>query len=119
VTRAVLIGLACGLRTFAGPAVLGRPFFVAAALGEMAADKTSVVPPRTSAPALAGRMLSGALCARALAGPAAVGAAAAGAAAFAGQRARTTLAERTGLPDALLGVAEDALAVSVAALAAR
>jgi uncharacterized membrane protein len=93
---AVLIGAACGMRTFTGPAVLalrgrmpGPALLTAVAAGEAIGDKTAIVPARTSAPALGARMLSGALSGRALAGA------------------------------PTLGVAEDAVAVSAATLATR
>jgi uncharacterized membrane protein len=128
---AALIGVACGMRSAIGPAALAwrgqlggtgiRRLLTAAAAGEVVADKTPVVPPRTSAPALGGRVLSGALCGRLLAGT--WGAASGGLGAFAGtfgaSRARAALGEATEVPDPLLGMVEDALAVAIAALATR
>jgi uncharacterized membrane protein len=128
---AALIGVVCGMRSAMGPAALAwrgqvggtstRRLLTAAAAGEVVADKTPLVPPRTSAPALGGRVLSGALCGRLLAGrwgalPGGLGALAG---TFGAYRARAALGEATGVPDPLLGVAEDALAVAVAALATR
>jgi uncharacterized membrane protein len=128
---AALIGVVCGMRSAMGPAALAwrgqvggtstRRLLTAAAAGEVVADKTPLVPPRTSAPALGGRVLSGTLCGRQLAGTwgAMAGGLGALAATFGAYRARAALGEATGVPDPLLGVAEDALAVAVAALATR
>ena len=127
---AVLIGVVCGMRTFAGPAVLAlrgrlasraRLPLTAFAVGEAIGDKTAIVPARTSPPSLVGRASSGALSGRALAGaPGAVlGALGALAGTFGAYRARAALVERTGLPDPLVGVAEDAVAVASAVLASR
>jgi uncharacterized membrane protein len=128
---AALIGVVCGMRSAMGPAALAwrvhvggtrtRRLLTAAALGEVIADNTPLVPPRTSAPALGGRVLSGALCGRQLAGTwgAMVGGLGAFAATFGASRARAALGEATKVPDPVLGVAEDALAVAVAALATR
>lgn len=127
---AALIGAVCGMRTFTGPAVLAlrgrmagpvRLPLTAFAVGEAVGDKTAIVPARTSAPSLGARMLSGALSGRALAGPPGVvlGALGALAGTFGAYRARAALTELTGLPDPLLGVAEDAVAVAAATLATR
>jgi uncharacterized membrane protein len=125
---AALAGFACGLRTFSGPLALalhgrldGTPARVglaAAAAGELVGDKLPSVPSRTAPGPLALRMAAGALCGHVLAGRAGLAAGAAGAAAgsFAGQRARGLLSERTGKPDALFAVAEDAVAYALAAL---
>ena len=118
------------MRTFTGPAVLAlrgrmagpaRLPLTAFAVGEAIGDKTAIVPARTSPPSLVGRMLSGALSGRALAGPPGVVLGALGALAgmFGAYRARAALTELTGLPDPLLGVAEDAIAVAAATLATR
>jgi uncharacterized membrane protein len=128
---AALIGVVCGMRTFTGPAALAlrgrvagapaRLLLTAVAAGEAVGDKTPVVPARTSAPSLAARVLSGALSGRALAGAPGVAPGALGALAgtFGAYHVRAALTGRTGLPDALFGVAEDALAVAAAALATR
>jgi uncharacterized membrane protein len=129
---AALLGAADGMRTFAGPAALaargrllrGSPArfaVLAAAAGELVGDKTPMVPPRTSPPALVGRSASGAFTGHALAGApgAAVGALAAAGSTFGAYRARKALGELTGLPDPVLGVAEDGLAFAAAALATR
>jgi uncharacterized membrane protein len=128
---AALIGFVCGMRSAMGPAVLARRgrlggttvsrVLLVAAAGEVVADKTPVVPPRTSAPALGARVLSGAVCGRVLAGTPGVVTGALGALAgtFGAYRARAALGEATGAPDPLLGAAEDALALTLAALATR
>jgi uncharacterized membrane protein len=127
---AALIGVVCGMRTFTGPAAVAlrgriaapaRLLLTAVAAGEAIGDKMPAVPARTSAPSLAARVLSGALSGRALAGAPGVAPGALGALAgtFGAYHARAALTRQTGLPDALFGVAEDALAVAAAALATR
>jgi uncharacterized membrane protein len=128
---AALMGVVCGMRSATGPAVLARRrrlggttvsrLLMVAAAAEAVADKTPVVPPRTSAPSVGARVISGALCGRVLAGTPGVvpGALGALAGTFGAYRARAALGEATGAPDPLLGVAEDALALTVAALATR
>lgn len=128
---AALLGAVCGMRTFLGPAALAmrgrlggtraRVALVTLAAGEAIGDKTPVVPPRTAAPALAARVVSGTLTGRRLAGTPGLAAGAIGAVAgaFAATRARAGLAERAGLPTAVLGLAEDAVALAAAVLATR
>jgi uncharacterized membrane protein len=126
---AVLVGLSAGLRTLTPPAALVlrsssprpvRALAVAAAAGELVADKLPATPSRLEAPGLGGRLVSGAACGRAVAGPrgAAVAAAAATAAAVAGATYRTQLAGRLGR-GALWAVLEDALAVGLAIAGTR
>jgi uncharacterized membrane protein len=93
----------------------------AAAASEVVGDKTPVVPARTSPQSIGARVVSGALCGGALAGTpgVAVGALAALAATFGAYHARAALTGLTGLPDPLLGVAEDVMAVLAAVLATR
>ena len=131
------LGLAAtaGLRSMAAPALLARAVRrgdldapslsalgyknVSALLsllsfGEMVADKTHLVPARTSAPALLGRILSGALVGSVLFANegrrsnsgALLGALSAFAAAYAGEKLRTMGAQR-GIPDPILGILED------------
>jgi uncharacterized membrane protein len=128
---AALMGVVCGMRSAMGPAVLARRgrlgganvsrLLVVAAAGEAVADKAPAVPPRTNVPSLGARALSGAVCGRVLAGTPGVvpGALGALAGTFGAYRARAALGEATGAPDPLLGVAEDALALTLAALATR
>lgn len=89
--------------------------------GEMLADKTSLIPARTSAGPAAGRAVSGALVGATLftaagrgSGP---GALAGGASAivglYAADRARKWASESAGIPDPLWGVLEDALTLGV------
>jgi uncharacterized membrane protein len=139
VTPATLktLGLAAvaGLRSMAVPALLARavrrgdldaPSLPALgykdvsallsllSIGEMVADKTHLVPARTSAPALLGRILSGALAGSVLFADegrrgnsgAILGALSAFAAAYTGERLRAT-GVRRGIPDPILGVLED------------
>jgi uncharacterized membrane protein len=139
VTPATLktLGLAAvaGLRSMAAPALLAQavrcgdldaPGFPALgykdvsallsllSFGEMVADKTLLVPARTSAPALLGRLLSGAVTGSILFADegrrsnsgAILGALSAFAAAYAGERLRTVGAQR-GIPDPILGILED------------
>lgn len=124
--RAALLGGVSGLRTFTAPAVLalrGRwgaspatrvlPLLAA---GELVGDKLPFVPARSSPPAYAGRVASGAACGTAVAGGAGAGVGAVAAAAVTplSQRARAALGRRIDVPDPVLGLAEDALAVSLA-----
>jgi uncharacterized membrane protein len=125
------MGIACGMRSATGPAVLARRgrlggttvsrLLMVAAATEAVADKTPVVPPRTSVPSVGARVVSGAVCGGVVAGTPGVvpGALGALAGTFGAYRARAALGEATGAPDPLLGVAEDALALTVAALATR
>ena len=132
------IGLAgiAGLRSMAAPALLARAvrrgdlqapnlpalgspkvstLLSLLAVGEMIADKTPLVPARTSAPALLGRVLSGGLAGVTLFASegrdknsgAILGALCATVAAYAGENFRTMGSERLGLPNALLGALED------------
>jgi uncharacterized membrane protein len=140
VRNAALLGAAGGLRTampWAALAARGRLGHgprrwapIASAGGELVADKLPRTPSRTTPPGLAGRLVGGAFAGRLLArasGADAHGAAvcaliASGAAcgsAFAGERTRAALGRRTGLPDPVFAVAEDAIAVGVALAATR
>jgi uncharacterized membrane protein len=128
---AALLGAAAGLRSFMPPAVLaargqlgGRrtsKIIMLTAAGELVGDKLSVTPPRTDPLPLAGRIGSGAVCGRHAAGTtgATVGAVSAGLATLAAYRGRTALGERTGLPDPVLGLAEDVLALALSVAATR
>jgi uncharacterized membrane protein len=90
-------------------------------LGELVGDKLPATPSRTSPPPLLGRAASGALVGaavfvseghRATTG-AALGSTAAIAAAFAGERLRALAFEKTGLPDPVVALAEDATVLHV------
>lgn len=119
------------MRTFGGWAGLAlrgrvsdrrlRTALLLAAAGEMAGDKTPWVPPRSDPAALAGRVISGALAGRLVGGArgARLGAATAAATTAPSQRARALIGQRLGIPDPLLGVAEDAIVLGIATAAAR
>jgi uncharacterized membrane protein len=128
--RAAALGAVSGMRTFGGWAGLAlrgrlpdrrlRAGLLAAAAGEMAADKSPWIPARHDPPALAGRVISGALAGRQVAGArgARVGAATAAASTYASERARELLGQRLGVPDPVLALAEDTLVLAVATAAA-
>lgn len=133
------MGVIAGMRSMSAPALLsrhlsqqkGRDGSVARLLasrrtatvltllagGEMVADKTPFVPSRTEPPSLAGRALAGALSGAAIAdrrGGSQVGAALLGAAAAVGAthlayNLRVEAEERSGIPNAILGLVEDAV----------
>ncbi len=127
---AALAGLGSSMRTFAGPAMLaahgritGKPrvaTFVAAA-GELAMDKSPKAPDRTDLPAVVGRALAGAYTGREVAAApgAAAGALSAVAGSYAGWRARRLVVAATGLPDPVVGIGEDLLAMGFAAIGTR
>jgi uncharacterized membrane protein len=107
-------------RRFASPqGALGA---VVAAAGELVADKLPVTPDRTAPGPLLSRLVAGATVGAAVhydAGhPRPLGAAlclaGAGIGAFGGDRLRGLLADRTGLPQPLLGAIEDLFAVALA-----
>jgi uncharacterized membrane protein len=115
-----------------GPAVLSwrareptRLAIAALAAGELIADKLPATPPRTTPPALVFRALSGGFCGRRVAlafdaDPTAgtlAGATGAVAAAFVGMALRSRIVRWTGLPDPLVALAEDAVAIAGAAAA--
>jgi uncharacterized membrane protein len=137
------LGLAAtaGLRSMAAPALLARAvrrgdlsapdlpalgspklsaLLTFLALGEMVADKTPLVPSRTSTPALLGRLLSGALAGATLFAAegrrrnsgAILGALSAFAAAHAGERLRAA-GVRKGIPDPILGALEDRIVLAL------
>jgi len=90
-------------------------------LGELVVDKLPTTPSRTSPPPLLGRAASGALVGaavfvsesrRATIG-AALGSTASLAAGFAGERLRALTVEKTGLPDPVVALAEDATVLLV------
>jgi uncharacterized membrane protein len=125
-----LVGVACSMRSTAGPALLavrgrisGRPRIavLAAAAGELVVDKLPVAIDRIEPPAVAGRVASGAYTGHAIAGRAGLGAGAMAAAvgSFVTWRVRGSLVRRTGLPDAVVAIGEDAAALAAAAFATR
>lgn len=149
--RTLGLGLTTGLRSMMGPALLSRaaahgdlegvrntPFAALASLkvsrvltlfaaGEALADKTPVVPSRSSAPGLIQRAAFGATVgaalytARKLDGKvgAFFGAVAAVAGALAGESIRRKAGERTGAPAPLFALLEDAVAISLGLLSLR
>ncbi|HKG02734.1 MAG TPA: hypothetical protein VKB03_06105 [Conexibacter sp.] len=128
---AALMGAGGGLRTampWGALAVRGRlgggtrrlaPLVAVA--GELVLDKLPQTPSRTSPPGLVARLSSGAAAGWLVAGTpgAAIGSAVAGLSAFAGERARAALGRQTGLPDPLIAVGEDVLAIGLALIAVR
>lgn len=125
------LGAISGLRTFTGPAILalrGRwgdgpvaRLVPLGAVGELVGDKLPAIPPRSDAPALLARIASGAAAGATLAGPrgAGLGAAAATATTYASERLRAVVGKRTGVPDPVLGLIEDGLAIGIALWATR
>jgi uncharacterized membrane protein len=131
--RALSIGAVAGLRTFTAPAATlgidrhlwsGVAIFLAG--GELVADKLPFMPSRLGPGSLTARLISGGLCGGSLArryeGSAplglALGALAAAASAWAGYTLRHRLTER-GVPDFLVAVCEDSVALFGAARAVR
>ena len=126
-TVAVVLGGVSGMRTIIAPAALAlrgrhraRHVLVAAAWASSRRTSIPATPSRIEPAALVARATSGAVVGRTVAGVpgAAAGAGAALAAAFVSHRVRAELGA-TGVPDPALGVAEDALALSLAWLATR
>ena len=105
--------------------LLGRPAVAALlklfAAGELVGDKLPFIPSRLDPGPLAGRMASGAVTGATIArlghrsagAGALLGAASAVAGAFAAFHARRALGEKTGLPDPLVALGEDALVLAV------
>ena len=127
---AILAGLACSMRTSAGPALLaargrisGKPriLILLMAAGELTVDKTPAATDRTDPPAVAGRVAAGAYTGHPIAGVpgAIVAAASAAVGTFASYQARKLAVQATGLPDPLVAVGEDLLALTAATVATR
>ena len=147
--RAGLLGVVAGLRSQLPTAVLaarglgpasgplaslktaaGRRSAYLAAVGELVADKLPATPSRMSRGPLVGRVVSGGVAGAVLAAstgarrgglalPALVGAAGGWLGSWGGFTARRALVARTGLPDPAVAVAEDAVALGLAAVAVR
>jgi uncharacterized membrane protein len=143
---ALLIGLFTGLRSLAPAAVvawsahagwllldgplawIGSTASVAVltllAVGELVADKLPNTPSRTAPPGLVARLVMGALCGACITAAAGQGAAmgaiagAVGglAGCFGGYRARVGLRSALGVPDVVVALAEDAVAIAGALL---
>lgn len=131
--RAMRLAAVTGLKATFGPALISaaqdRPekgALAMAALGEIVIDKLPFVPSRSRLPLLLPRMLAGFWTARKSLegdgvddpGAAAMGAAVAAGVAIAAPMVRRTLRVVLGVPDAVLGVAEDYLALKVGSEAA-
>ncbi len=127
---AALAGLASSMRTTAGPVLLAargrlsgplRIATFAASVGELIVDKTPIAGDRTDPPALIGRVAAGAYTGSAVAGPVGVAAGGFGAlvGTFASFHLRKSVVERTGLPDRVVALVEDAVALTLAAFATR
>jgi hypothetical protein len=127
---AALAGLGSSMRTFAGPAMLaahgritGKPriaVFVAAA-GELAMDKSAKATDRTDLPAVVGRTLAAAYTGREIAAVPGATAAALSAVAgtYASWRVRRLAVAATGLPDPVVAIGEDFVAMGFAAIGTR
>lgn len=125
--QAAAAGVLAGLRSASAPASISRKLeapiakrvFSALALAEIAADKLPFAPDRTAKLSLAARILSGAISAACLARTrrrnvllgAALGSLAAYGATFAAFHLRRSARRRLKLPNAVLGLIEDALAL--------
>jgi len=127
---AALAGLGSSMRTFAGPAMLaahgritGKPRIavLAAAAGELAMDKSPKATNRTDLPAVAGRVLAAGYTGREIAAVpgGAAGALSAVAGSYAWWRARRLVVGTTGLPDPVVAIGEDFLALGFAAIGTR
>lgn len=126
--RIAALGAVCGLRSMLGPALVAehasgpaKYLFRLAAPGEFIVDKLPRTPSRLAPGPLVGRALSGAgvafvLCRRAGQSPwlgMMLGAGAALAGAWGGYHARKALGQALHIPDAVVAMGEDALAVAV------
>lgn len=127
-SRALGLGAICGLRTMMGPALIAdaappglKLILRLMALGELIVDKLPKTPNRIAPGPLAGRAFSGAVvgyfvCRETKVAPwlgAILGGCAAVGGAYGGYYGRKALVERLRLPDAVVAVAEDALAVGI------
>lgn len=123
----MLLGAAAGMRTFTPPAAIAargglstsssvRTAIMLAAAGELIGDKLPSVPARTEPLPFLARLASGAVSGRSVAGArgAAAGAAASAATTVLGYRMRMLAADRTRIPDALVALIEDAVAIGAA-----
>jgi uncharacterized membrane protein len=105
-------------RALAGP--VAAAVLPVLAAGELAADKTSMVPARTELPSLIGRVGMAKLCAVIIAEqrgetmtiPAMVAGTVALASTYASYHIRRIMSQKVGIPDAFTALAEDAVVVS-------
>jgi len=124
--RAFGIGAVCGMRTMTGPAAtrltahdVSRYIMPVLALGEFVADKLPATPARTQPIGLIARSLAGGFAGGSVAAArggerrigALVGIAGAVAAAYVFMRLRREIVDRSGLPDPIVALGEDALAI--------
>jgi hypothetical protein len=131
--RALRLAAVTGLKATFGPALISaaqdrpeRNALAMAAMGEMVIDKLPYIPSRSSLPLLLPRVFAGYWTAKKSleadgvddAGTAAMGAAVAAGVAIAAPMVRKTLRVVLGIPDAVLGVAEDYLALKIGSEAA-
>jgi uncharacterized membrane protein len=121
------VGALSGSRSLLGPALVAnrwlpaplQPLAGLMAVGEMAADKDPRMPARTEPVPLTGRLMTGALTAATIAAPGhGVRAAAAGAfgaawGTYGLYHLRQFATQRLGVPNAVAGLVEDAVAVAV------
>ena len=126
--QALVLGFVSGMRAMLGPALVAgiappnvRLAFRLLAAGELVADKLPKTPSRIAPGPLAGRFLSGAavgyvVCRHARQSVwvgALIGATAAVAGAYGGYHGRKALGETLHVPDPVIAVVEDALAVGL------
>ena len=128
--RAAAAGAASGLRSFSALAALAargrlggrwsRPAMLCAAAVELVADKLPATPARVEPGPFAVRLATGALAGGRVGGPrgAAAGALTAAVASVAAYRARRAIGPRLGVPDPVIGAAEDVVALGIAGLVA-
>jgi len=142
-TSALLFGVTAGLRTMTAPALLalaqqqpggGKVWLLGSrrtsqvltllALGELVFDKLPFAPSRLSPGGLSGRLLAGAMCGAAVVSEdqragALLGAAGALAGSFAGYGLRKSAGKASGVPDALVALVEDGVAIGIGVVAAK
>ena len=128
---AALLGLAGGIRTTAPLAALtahgrlvdgpARWAVFGATAAELAADKLPMIPPRTAPLPLLGRVAAAAAAGATVGGTRGAVAAAVvgGAATYGAKAARVAIVRRSGVPDPVVAVAEDAIALGIGVLGAR
>jgi uncharacterized membrane protein len=140
---ALLIGVTAGLRAMTAPALLslaeqepgkGRHWLLASpqtarvlttmAVGELVFDKLPFAPRRIAPAGLSGRLLSGAMCGAMVSrdderAGALLGIAGALVSSFAGYAIRKGIGRASRLPDALIALVEDGLAIGIGLAAAN
>jgi uncharacterized membrane protein len=132
--RSLELGAVAGLRSMMAPAAafslrdrrVSVPLALLAA-GELIADKLPVTPSRLAPPSLGFRLASGALCGWVVAGAfdgnrplgLVCGAVGAAAASYGGYYLRQAIVKNVPLPDTVVAIGEDGLALAFAAIATR